>query len=216
MFTFSTYPDLKRHVIDSGFTVAKLETLDGAVFTQLEAENPQQLADLLESNLNHYRGVFTLRFRRHKTDNVPWAAQWQPNQQPNGTGSVLNGPVDEAGIEARVMARLKAEAAREAEREELERLRSINGQFSAALGTILQGVLPQILNRFAPAAATLQGVDLETLPEIDHNKAREALEVLLQFATPDFLKHLAAYVAAHPDSVGMIATLTGYQEKPIP
>lgn len=214
MFTLSNLSDLERHITGQNFTVVRLETMDENLIGMLEGENPGQLFGTLADWLKHYRGTYIFKLKRHKTDPQPFILKWAPDQLQ---GTVLNGTAaDPAAIKAQIMAELKAEQERNQEREELERLRSINGQIVTALGGLLNGIVPQLLQRFGMAPATLQGVDIETMTAADHDTARAALDQLLQFATPEFLQHLAGYVSNNPQVITMISQLTGYTGKATP
>lgn len=213
MLRISTYDKLSDYINDQGFKRVRGYTLDDSQVLNILAKDPSELAGGLADWLKRFNGVYVLKFKQNDTSPVDFTVKWEPDQQ--GAASLLQGgPADAASIKAQVLAELKAEAEREAEREELERLKTINGQFTTALGAILPGVLDMLQKRFMPgmSAANLQGITVDDLPQHEQDVTTVAVNRLLQHVSPAFMNSLANYVDHNPAIIPTVAAMIGHQE----
>lgn len=212
MLRISESAKLTDYITDQGFTRVTAKTMDDTQVMNVVHANSKELAEGLIGWLNRFNGVYILHFRQKDNSPVYFGVKWEPDQ--TGTGAVLNGTGADIGtIKAEIMAQLKADQERQEERDELERLKTINGQ----LGLLAQTVLPAILNKFFPQnmagpAANLQGITPDTLPDEQQQILEVAVNRLLQQVSPAFLNSLANYVENNPAIVPTVAAMIGHQE----
>lgn len=215
MLNLNRKSDLSTWIRDQGFNYLVIKTQDGERVGTIEHDNIDTFTNSVAAWLDNMPGTYELRFKKGKTDRYDYAALWKPGQ--DGAG-ILNGLSDPASLKSQILAELKAEQEREAEREELNRLKTINGQLGAVFETVLPGLIQYAAKYFnggqnAPAA-NLQGIDIDNLPQDQQDITERAIGRLLRHVSPDFLMSLANYVEQHPDIVIMVGQLIGHQEAP--
>lgn len=216
MLRISDQNKLTDYITDQGFTRVTAKTMDDTQVLNVVHNNAKELAEGLNDWLNRFNGTYILNFRVKENSPVFFGVKWEPDQ--TASGALLNGtPGDYDSIRRQIIADIKAEQAREAEREELNRLKTINGQLGAVLETVLPGLIQAAAKYFggpamAAPAANLQGINLDELPEKEQEITELAVSRLLRQVSPQFLLSLANYTEQHPDIVPVVAQMIGHNE----
>ena len=183
---------------------------DGEDAAEKAAELYNELAAWLQSHPDRW----ILKFKRTQTEASTFPVEWRPAAQP--VAQPLQGVPAMPDIEAIVQKRLEEYELRRQNEELKAQLQGMaaRAQFFAQA---MQPMLLKIAEKFMPAgSAQLQGAPgqkLHELPEEMRVPVLAAVNRILQHVEPEFLIHLANYLAENQAIIPTIKQLTGYEQE---